>query len=190
MNTECVQIRVRIKDLCDATLVEAPWAEPLLASDFGGDYRLHSDLFMAPLLRGDVVRCEVTPDGSLQVVDIRQLLPGLLLGFEHPAHTDSEVKPVLRRMRTLGYQVRRPVDGCVEVFVPGAELDRDLLFPQLPPTWRRRELLDGPFRMRAIMEQVDFSLTDAQLLVEDCIDHRSPNDPEWARMEPEIAGPG
>jgi hypothetical protein len=44
--------------------------------------------------------------------------------------------------------------------------------------------------MRAIMEQVDFSLTDAQLLVEDCIGHRSPNDPEWARMEPEIAGPG
>lgn len=190
MSTNYVTINVRITDIAEGLLVESPWAEPLLATDFGGDYRLHSDLFLTPLRRGDVVRCEVTADGSLQVVDIRQILPGLLIGFEHPRGTEATVKKVLRAVRSLGYAVRRPFDGYAQVFVPGGELDRDFPFARLPESWIRRELLDGPFRMRAALEQVDFSLAPEPLSATDSLDHREPDDPIWSRLEPELALPG
>jgi len=190
MSTDFVPIAVRIKDTDGETLVELPWAEALLATEFGGDFRLRSDLFLAPLCRGDVVRCEVSADGTLQVVDIRQLMPGLLIGFEHPRGTEAAVKRVLRDLHSIGYQVRRPFDGCVQIFVPGAELDRDFPFARLPKSWERRLLLDGPFRMRAAMEQIDFSISTDSVGRVETLDHREPDHPGWARLEPELVLPG
>jgi hypothetical protein len=190
MKTDFEPIAVRMTDTGGEPVVELPWAEALLATEFGGDYRLRNDLFLAPLCRGDVLRCEVTGDHTLQVVDIRQLMPGLLIGFEHPRGTEGSVKRVLRDLRSIGYQVRRPFDGCVQVFVPGAELDRDFPFARLPKTWERRLLLDGPFRMRAAMEQIDFSLATDPFSGADLLDHREPHHPAWARLEPELVLPG
>lgn len=190
MTNDYVSITVRFKDIAERPVVESAWAEPLLVTELGGDYRLLTDLLLAPLCRGDVVRCEVTADGALQVVDIRQIVPGLLIRFEHPTGSDAAVKRTLTAVRSLGYQVGRPFDGCASVFVPYAELDRDIPFAPLPSSWKRRELYDAPFRMRAVMETVDFSLAKAPLSDEDVLDHLAPDDPRWAHLEPELATPG
>jgi hypothetical protein len=190
MSNDYVCVNVRIMDISDHPLVESAWAEPVLATEFGGDYRLLTDLLLTPLCRGDVVRCEVTADGALQVVDIRQIVPGLLIRFEHPKGTDSTVKRILKAVRSLGYQVGRPFDGCASVFVPNAELERDIPFVPLPSSWKRRELYDGPFRMRAVIETVDFTLAAAPLPDEDLLEHLAPDDPQWGRLEPELAVPG
>jgi len=182
MSSQVTSIHVKYRVESDVPAGESLWAEPVDATDGGGVFRLCSDLGFTPLRRGDVVRCELDADSILQVVEIVEVVPGLLVGFEHPANSGAEVKRVLEANLALGHQVNRLVDGFAEVFMPGAELDTDVQMARTPASWSMTELLDGPHRLKQAMQDIDFVLNTAPVMNYEPIDYWAPDDETWAAL--------
>ena len=182
MTTTFVKIHVQYVPSDDSIMGESPWAEPVDATDAGGVFRLQNDLAFTTLRHGDLVRCELDADSILQVVEILDLVPGVLLGFEHPQNTDHIVKPALEAQIAAGNEVNRPADGFAQIFLPDAELGTTVFAPPIPASWSLVERLDAEARLEQALEDIDTAVSTVPFVSEDPIDYWAPDDPVWAEM--------
>jgi hypothetical protein len=191
MTNNFVKICIRFPAYSDGAASESPWAEPVQANGGGGTYRLQNDLLFTPLRHGDLVRCELDADSILQVVEILEVVPGLLLGFDHPENTEEIVKPVLERHVARGFEVNRIRDGLAEIFVPQGKLDRGEVSLEIPANWVLAERLDGPQRLDVAERDIDFDLNTVPYMNHEPIDYWAADDPAWTEVgvdHPDVLG--
>lgn len=167
---------------------ESPWAEPVDAHDGGGTYALRNSLVFAPLVYGDVVRCELDGNSMLQIVEVVELVPATLVFFEYPvgqAGADKE----LRELSRMGddVMVSRVAEGLVQVAVTRPELvepgGRAIGGWRAPQWW---ETVDEPIlpdeRAEAIDSVVDFDLDTSSSFPTGPVDYWAAEDPGWAEL--------
>lgn len=191
MTNDFVKIHVRFPEGSEGPAGESPWAEPVDATDAGGIFRLQNDLFYTPLRHGDLVRCQLDADSILQVVEILDLVPGVLLGFEHPRGTDAVVKRALEAQIGAGNEVNRPCDGFAEVFFPGVALGETVMAPPIPAGWTLMERLDADGRREQALRDINLNLNTTAVMNHEPIEYWAADDPAWAELgadDPDLLG--
>ena len=194
MAEDHVKLRLRFKEQDDLPAGEGMWAEPVVAHDGGGTYRLLNSSFMVPLATGDLVRAQVDGWGGLQITDI--------------------IEPSNRVLTVTGYddsldidEVKRTADAWTEGTDGWTEGTNGLLYTIWRegmsigeveavlsrsigghPGWQWHATALPADRVRERQHEVDFEL-DREGAPTFETDYWAPDDPAWAERgitQPEI----
>lgn len=180
---DLVRVSIRYKPGEDLPAAENMWAAPVDANDGGGLYRLENSSVMVPLAAGDLVRAELAGDGRLQVTDVHQPCPSVLmvtevLGEVAGAETDETISrwAAAGAVWTEGHGQMlvtvwggESIEEILELVKPDIQAGRVHLLAMAPPEGRAREQQD----------EIDFELDRSEPQVQ-TTSYWVGDDPYWA----------